>query len=143
MPSQPTASWNWRAGSSRRRGCWCARFDRGHSLKLVAAGVHFQVRETFESAPRFGEGALREPGVDADEAARIADEVRRLDAERFSLEMASGNVRSGAGLMLTNTTTPKPTPFITPRRDARLLNNAPEATPAEPSGAPDVGPTAG
>ena len=50
-------------------------FDRQHSLELVQAGVDVQIRETFESAMRFGEAALRELGVPADEAAEIAAEV--------------------------------------------------------------------
>ena len=112
-------------------------FDREHSLKLVAAGVDFQIRETFESAVRFGEAALRELGMEADEAARVADEVRRLDGERFSLEMASGNVRSGASLMHNNTATPRPTPFTTPRRDARMLNEAGDGAQPAPAPVPE------
>ena len=97
-------------------------FDREHSQKLVGAGVDFQIRETFESAVRFGEAALREIGVDADEAARIATEVRRRDAERFELELAAGDVRAGRDLMLGNA--PRPTPFTPPRREGRTLNEA-------------------
>ncbi len=99
-------------------------FDRAHALKLVAAGVDFQIRETFESAVRFGEAALRELGVDADAAADIAGEVRRLDAERFELEMASGDRRAGIPLMRNNTAAPRPTPFTAPRREARALGRA-------------------
>ncbi|GGD42760.1 monovalent cation:proton antiporter-2 (CPA2) family protein [Pseudoxanthomonas indica] len=98
-------------------------FDREHSLQLVAAGVDFQIRETFESAVQFGEAALVELGVPEDEAANIAAEVRRLDAERFELEMAAGDVRAGIPLMRGNIPTkPTPTPFTPPRREARPLN---------------------
>ncbi len=108
-------------------------FDREHALQLVAAGVDYQIRETFESAVRFGEAALRELGVDADEAARIAGEVRRLDAERFSLELVAGDVRAGAPLMRTNTAKPRPVPLTTPRREARSLGGegSVAADPAE------------
>ena len=108
-------------------------YDREHSLKLVNAGVDFQIRETFESAVAFGEAALREVGVDADEAARIAEQVRRLDTERFELEVASNDTGAGAPLILKNTDSgnvPKPTPFTAPRRESRRLNDAGDATPA-------------
>jgi len=98
-------------------------FDREHSLALVAAGVDFQIRETFESAVQFGEAALVELGVPEEEAANIASEVRRLDAERFELEMAAGDIRAGIPKMLGNIPAkPTPTPFTTPRREARPLN---------------------
>jgi glutathione-regulated potassium-efflux system protein KefB len=102
-------------------------FDRGHSHELIRAGVDVQIRETFESALRFGEAALRELGVPADEAAEVAAEVRRRDAERIELEIAGGGFAAGRALMHTNTG-PKPTPFTTPRREARALN--PEASEA-------------
>ena len=44
-------------------------FDRGHSLRLINAGVDFEIRETFESALKFGARALVELGVDEVEAA--------------------------------------------------------------------------
>src|SRR5690606_33495947 len=92
--------------------------------KLVNAGVDYQIRETFESAVAFGEAALRPVGVDADEAARIAEPVRRLDAERFELETASNDVRAGIPKLLKNTgTAPKPTPFTPPRREGQRLDS--------------------
>ncbi|TDK26134.1 potassium transporter [Luteimonas aestuarii] len=109
-------------------------YDREHSLKLVNAGVDFQIRETFESAVAFGEAALREVGVDAEEAAEIAAQVRKLDAERFELEMASNDVRAGIPMLLNNTggVAPKPTPFTTPRREGRALHASEgEALPGE------------
>ncbi|MCE4371722.1 monovalent cation:proton antiporter-2 (CPA2) family protein [Xanthomonas hortorum] len=106
-------------------------YDREHSLQLVAAGVDYQIRETFESAVAFGQAALVELGVDEDEAVTIAREIRRRDAERFELEIAAGNTRAGAvsGLMYGNITptVPKPTPFTPPRRESRTLN--PDAVP--------------
>jgi len=110
-------------------------FDRAHSLKLVNEGVDYQIRETFESALAFGEAALREIGVPADEAVRIAELVRRLDAERFELELASNDTRAGIPLILKNTgpAAPRPTPFTTPRRESRVLNEAgPAAAPSPP-----------
>ena len=86
-------------------------YDREHSLELINAGVDYQIRETFESAVNFGAAALVELGVAEDEAERIANEIRRRDAERFELEMAGGGLRAGAGMMHTNTgpkVAPKP-----------------------------------
>ncbi|MET0892981.1 MAG: potassium transporter, partial [Pseudoxanthomonas sp.] len=100
-------------------------YDREHSLQLINAGVDYQIRETFESAVNFGAAALVELGVSEDDAARIATEIRRRDAERFELEMAGGGLRAGAGMMHTNTgprVAPKPTPFTTPRREGQALN---------------------
>ena len=95
-------------------------YDREHSLELINAGVDYQIRETFESAVNFGAAALVELGVSADEAERIATEIRRRDAERFEIEMAGG-LRAGAGLMHNNTS-PRPTPFTTPKREGQALN---------------------
>jgi glutathione-regulated potassium-efflux system protein KefB len=94
-------------------------FDREHALELVAAGVDFQIRETFESAVRFGEQALRALDVPEEEAAEIAAEVRRRDTERFQLELVGG-IRAGIGMMHGNA--PKPTPFTAPRRESKALN---------------------
>jgi glutathione-regulated potassium-efflux system protein KefB len=99
-------------------------FDRGHARELVEAHVDFHVRETFESALRFGEAALRALDVDAETAAETIEQVRRRDAERFELEIAGGDLRSGAKMMLTNAPKPdpKPVPFTPPRRPGVVLN---------------------
>jgi glutathione-regulated potassium-efflux system protein KefB len=94
-------------------------FDRQHALKLIADGVEFQVRETFESALRFGEAALLALGASAEEAAEISLDVRRRDAERLQLEMAGG-LAAGRSLMRGNVA--KPTPFTAPSREARALS---------------------
>jgi glutathione-regulated potassium-efflux system protein KefB len=116
-------------------------YDREHALKLINAGVDFQIRETFESALAFGETALLELGVPETEAAEVAAEIRRRDAERFSLELATNDARAGIPLMFSNVTprAPKPTPFTVPRRESRALNEeAASATrhsiPPAPSG---------
>ena len=96
-------------------------YDREHALELINAGVDYQIRETFESAVNFGAAALVELGVAEDEASRIAEEIRRRDAERFELEMAGGGLRAGASAMYNNTV-PKPTPFTTPKRESKALN---------------------
>ncbi|MCW0463108.1 monovalent cation:proton antiporter-2 (CPA2) family protein [Xanthomonas sacchari] len=106
-------------------------YDREHALELIAAGVDYHIRETFESAVEFGQAALIELGMDESEARSIAREIRRRDAERLELEIAAGDVRAGRGLMYGNITpvVPTPTPFTPPRRESRTLN--PEGVPVE------------
>ncbi len=94
-------------------------YDREHAVELVGLDVDGLVRETFESAMAFGEAALRELGVDADEATATSAEVRRRDTERFELDVAGG-LAAGRHLMLGNT--PKPTPYTTPTRRSQPLS---------------------
>jgi glutathione-regulated potassium-efflux system protein KefB len=94
-------------------------FDREHALRLIAAGVHVQVRETFGSAIELGEAALVALGVSQEEAAELVLDVRRRDAERFQLELAGG---LGAGKALMRSNAPKPTPLTTPRGEGRALS---------------------
>ena len=111
--------------------------DRQHAADLVKAGVDFQIRETFESAVRFGEASLRAVGIDPAEAAAIAEQVRRLDAERFELETAGDDSGASSALLFTNTAAGnklRPTPFTPPRREGRRLDAA-----APPPGADTPG----
>ena len=80
------------------------------------------MRETFESAMKFGEMALRELGVPDGEAAEIAEELRRRDAERFALEVAGG---FGAGRDLMHGNVPKPVPLTKPKQVGRVLGEQP------------------
>jgi len=114
-------------------------FDREHALELVALDVDFQIRETFESAVRFGQAALEALGVDPEEAARISAEVRRLDAERFELEVAAGgDVRAGRRLLIGNVPAATPTPFVPPRRTSQRLDRQEAAPEAGEGGPPDA-----
>ena len=94
-------------------------FDRQHSLQLIEKGVDYQMRETFESAMQFGEAALRELGVPADEAAEIAADVRKRDATRFEIEIASG---ADAARALLRGNIWKPTPLVNPKREGKPLS---------------------
>jgi glutathione-regulated potassium-efflux system protein KefB len=96
-------------------------FDRGHSLRLINAGVDFEIRETFESALKFGARALIELGVDEVEAAELTRDARRRDTERLELQLAGG-LTAGRWLMRGNVATPTPEPFSTPRKEAKALN---------------------
>jgi glutathione-regulated potassium-efflux system protein KefB len=108
-------------------------YDRQHSLKLIAAGVDYQIRETFESALRFGSAALRALDVAADDAEEIAEEIRRRDAERFQLELAGGGSLEAAKATMRGNL-PKPTPFTKPKRAPKPLN--PEAAVATQEATP-------
>ncbi|MGE3249063.1 MAG: monovalent cation:proton antiporter-2 (CPA2) family protein [Hyphomonadaceae bacterium] len=96
-------------------------FDRGHSIRLVQAGVDYQIRETFESALVFGEHVLTELGIEEDAAAETVQEVRERDAQRFALQMAGG-FEAGRSLLRGNMQTPEPAPLTVPRREAQALN---------------------
>lgn len=98
-------------------------YDREHSLHLVKQKVDFMIRETFESAIKFGGVILQELGVDEDEVERITEEIRDLDNERFETEIAADDVNAGVGMQYTHTHHPRPTaPLIRPKREGRILN---------------------
>ena len=109
-------------------------FDRGHSLRLIQAGVDYQVRETFESALRFGQAVLEELGVPEDEVADVIADVRRRDEARLDLDL-TGGLKAGAALIRGNMPTPQPTPYIKPHREGRLVNEdeAPPEAIIEPA----------
>ncbi|VXA58037.1 glutathione-regulated potassium-efflux system protein (K(+)/H(+) antiporter) [Acinetobacter proteolyticus] len=98
-------------------------YDREHSLYLVKHQVDYMIRETFESAIKFGGVILQELGVDEDEVQRITDEIRDRDDERFETEIAADDVYAGVGLQYTHSH-PRPTaPLIRPKKAARILND--------------------
>lgn len=88
-------------------------FDRGHSLRLIKAGVDYQIRETFESALAFGHAVLTGLGFEEIEAAEAIDDVRTRDEQRVELELVGGLV-AGRKLIRGNMTTPEPEPFFPP-----------------------------
>jgi glutathione-regulated potassium-efflux system protein KefB len=96
-------------------------FDRGHSMRLVKAGVDYQIRELFESSLTFSGAVLRELGFSDFEIAETIEDVRERDAERFELQLAGG-LTAGRQLWRNNTSTPRPEPFTKPRREAQALN---------------------
>ncbi|CAN7399439.1 monovalent cation:proton antiporter-2 (CPA2) family protein [Brevundimonas sp. LjRoot202] len=96
-------------------------YDRGHAIRLVQAGVEYQVREMFESALVFGYQVLIDLGFSADEARETIDDVRRRDDERFSLQLVEG-IQAGRSLMRGNIATTRPEPYVKPRREGMPLN---------------------
>jgi len=97
-------------------------FDRGHALRLVQAGVEYQLRETLESALEFSHQVLIDLGFSHEEAADTIADVRRRDEERFDLQAVGGDIRAGGHLMRGNMATPRPEPIVKPRREGRALN---------------------
>ncbi|EZJ00261.1 proton antiporter-2 family protein [Acinetobacter baumannii 24975_10] len=98
-------------------------YDREHSLHLVKQKVDYMIRETFESAIKFGGVILQELGVDEDEVERITEEIRDLDNERFETEIAADDVYAGADMQYTHAHHPRPTaPLIRPKQEGRILN---------------------
>ncbi len=105
-------------------------FDRGHTLDLIAAGVDYQIRETFESAMSFGAAALDILGVPQDEANEIMEGVRERDAERLRLQQVEG-IWGGRGILKTE---PTPTPLTPPKRASRPLSEETAVVAAEEDG---------
>lgn len=98
-------------------------YDREHSLHLVKQKVDYMIRETFESAIKFGGVILEHLGVDEDEVKRISDEIRERDEERFETEIAADDVYAGVGLQYSHSH-PRPTsPLLRPKQAGRILND--------------------
>ena len=96
-------------------------YDRGHALRLINAGVDYQLRELLESAFVFGRKVLMDLGVEQDEADEIIADVRQRDQQRLEMQMAGG-LRAGLSLMRGNVATTQPAPLIVPRREGEALN---------------------
>src|SRR5262249_49281055 len=103
-------------------------YDRRHSLRLIAKGVDFELRETFESALAFGRRALEGLGLDPERAQAVEDFVRERDLNRLALQQAEG---LSAGLELLQTRLVQPEPLSGPRRTARSLNPADDGSAEE------------
>ncbi len=98
-------------------------YDREHSLHLVKHNVDYMIRETFESAIKFGGVILQQLGVEQEEVKRITHEIRERDDERFETEIAADDVYAAVGLQYTNAH-PRPTaPLIRPKQAGRILND--------------------
>jgi glutathione-regulated potassium-efflux system protein KefB len=96
-------------------------FDRRHTLQLIAQGVDFELRETYESALVFGRNTLEGLRFNPERAAAVEAFVRRRDLERLALQQAEG---ISAGLDLLNTRMVHE-PLSAPMREVKALN--PEA----------------
>ena len=116
-------------------------FDRGHSLRLIAKGVDYQIREVFESALLFGREVMVGLGFDEEIADEEVAAVRKRDEERLELQI-TGGFTAGRWLLRGNMQTPEPEPYIKPQRPGRWLNpeDATAATTDAPMQAPSPQP---
>jgi len=96
-------------------------YDRRHTLQLIAKGVDFELRETYESALIFGRSTLEALGLDAERAAATEQFVRARDLDRLAVQQAEG-LSAGADLLNTRMVHE---PLSTPAREVKPLN--PEA----------------
>ena len=94
-------------------------YDRVHTLELIAKGVDYELRETYESALAFGRHTLEEMGLDPERTREIEAEVRRRDVDRLALQQA-GDIYAGAELMPYHTLPHEP--LSEPKRRAVPLN---------------------
>jgi len=97
-------------------------YDRGHTLQLLAKNVDYEVRETFESANKFGRKTLEAIGIDPDRAAIVEDFIRARDRDRIAIQQAEG-IYAGIHLLRQR---PQMAPFSEPSRGARPLNEEAE-----------------
>jgi monovalent cation:proton antiporter-2 (CPA2) family protein len=98
-------------------------FDRVHALELLAKDVHFQIRETYESAIAFGKAALSGLELAPERIAEVEADMRSRDRERFALQQQGGTL-AGRDQLVTRPV-PRPEPLVDPKRRGIALN--PEA----------------
>jgi len=103
-------------------------YDRRHSLQLLSKGVEFELRETYESALRFGRETLAAIGVDEERAAEVEESVRRRDLDRLALQQAEG-ITAGRDLLHSNMVQ---VPLSKPSRTARPINEEAKEIVREP-----------
>lgn len=96
-------------------------YDRVHALVLVERGVDYQIRETLESALAFGREALVGLGMAPDEIAETEADVRKRDAERFTLQQQGQDPREGGSSLYTRPV-PRPEPLVPPQRESVRLD---------------------
>ncbi len=88
-------------------------WDRAHTIDLVARGVDFETRETYESALVFGSETLRALGFDSQEVDETIDIVRRRDSDRLVLQQTSDPLFDSDQLPAERV---EPEPLIEPER---------------------------
>ena len=97
-------------------------YDRRHTLELLARGVDFEIRETFESAVEFGRAVLEGLGLAHERAVEVADYIRQRDLNRLAVQQAEG-ITAGRDLAFARRVQPEP--LSEPLRKSQALN--PEA----------------
>ena len=90
-------------------------YDRGHAIALRQLGVDGELRETFESAIRFGGMGLAALGLSDIEIEEITEDIRSRDEERLVLQVHGGEL-AGTDKLHRH---PVPEPLVAARRRAR------------------------
>jgi len=109
-------------------------YDRRHTLELLARGVDFEIRETFESAVEFGRAVLEGLGLAHERAVEVADYIRQRDLNRLAVQQAEG-ITAGRDFAFARRVQPEP--LSEPLRKSQALNPEagelmkPEATGSE------------
>lgn len=103
-------------------------FDRVHSIELRRKDVHYEIRETFESALVFGRETLLELGLSSQDADDVVDTVRRRDAERLVIQEAKGIY---AGSDLVHQPILRPEPLTAPQHEPKALSEETRAVALE------------
>ena len=104
-------------------------YDRRHTLQLIAKGVDFELRETYESALVFGRSTLEALGLDSERAAATEQFVRARDLDRLAVQQAEG-LSAGTDLLSTRMVHE---PLSTPAREVKPLNPEAEEIISRPS----------
>jgi glutathione-regulated potassium-efflux system protein KefB len=94
-------------------------YDRRHTLELLAKGIDFEMRETFESAVEFGRAVLEGLGLAHERAVEVADYVRQRDMDRLALQQVEG-ITAGRELVWKQPV--RPEPLSEPVRHSEALN---------------------
>src|SRR5436305_1223594 len=97
-------------------------YDRGHPLQLLAPDVDYELRETFDSAMKFGRRTLEAIGLDAGRAKIVQDFIRTRDRDRIAVQQAEG-IYAGIDLLRQR---PRMAPFSEPQRQGKALNEEAE-----------------
>jgi CPA2 family monovalent cation:H+ antiporter-2/glutathione-regulated potassium-efflux system protein KefB len=93
-------------------------YDRINAIALYGAGADYLVRETFESALRFGGDTLAELIEDPSRVEEAVEDVRRLDLARLAMQQA------GASFSDAMAAAPiRPEPLTTPVKTSRGLSD--------------------
>ena len=100
-------------------------FDRGHSLRLIEAGVDYQIRETFESALAFGQPSCASSASTRTRPPRPSPRCAAATSSGWKCRWPRASRRPL--LMRGNVATPQPAPLTRPKQGRALNEEAAEA----------------
>jgi monovalent cation:proton antiporter-2 (CPA2) family protein len=83
-------------------------YDRVHAIELLEAGADYELRETFESALRFGAAVVAELDGTDDRSEPLIDHIRGRDAERLRAQREEGRIQAGGDYVYREPVRPEP-----------------------------------